>query len=74
MYWGIIEGLMSALAVAKQAGNFAMAYFTVIIGVHTFNTLVLKKPQSAWLCGGVLIVGWLSSLAMGTRSIPASSL
>jgi len=59
---GITEGLVcTAQATVMQIGNFSTAYFTVTIAVHTFNSLVLRKRQSALICVTVIAFGWISS-------------
>ncbi|KAJ6570179.1 hypothetical protein DFH09DRAFT_423681 [Mycena vulgaris] len=59
---GIQEGPFCTIqAIVMQVANFAGAYFTVAIGVHTFNSLVLARRQSAWICGITIAVGWIVS-------------
>jgi len=48
-----------------QIGNIATAYFTVAIAIHTFNSLVLRKRQSICVYGPTIIIGWLTSFAVG---------
>lgn len=59
---GVTEGRLCTLqAVLIQVGNWATAYFTVSIGFHTFNSLVLRRKQSVLLAGSVIIAGWISA-------------
>ncbi|KAJ7106489.1 hypothetical protein C8R43DRAFT_906126, partial [Mycena crocata] len=61
---GIQEGTYcTTQAVVMQIGNFAGAYFTVAIGIHTFNSLVLKRRQSVWICATTISIGWLIAAA-----------
>lgn len=56
---GITEGnICRAQATIMQIGNWASAYFTVTIAVHTFSSLVLKKRQSVIICRTTIIIGW----------------
>lgn len=48
-----------------QLGNWSTAYFTVSIAVHTFNSLVLRKRQSALVCGISISVGWITAGILG---------
>jgi len=60
---GITEGFMCrSQATLMQIGNFAAGYFTVSIAVHTFNSLVLRKRQSAFICRTTILIGWLLSV------------
>ncbi|KAJ7183162.1 hypothetical protein C8R46DRAFT_854457, partial [Mycena filopes] len=62
MVGGIQEGpLCNIQAIVMQVGNFAGAYFTIAIGIHTFNSLVLARRQSVWICVVTIAVGWLSA-------------
>jgi len=59
---GITEGGLCTLqAILTQIANWSMAYFTVAIAVHTFNTLVLQKRQSILVAGTAISVGWISA-------------
>ncbi|KAK7454478.1 hypothetical protein VKT23_011234 [Stygiomarasmius scandens] len=56
---GITEnGLCTSQATVMQFGNIAAAYFTVAIAVHTFNSLVLRKRQSAFIYAPAIALGW----------------
>lgn len=48
-----------------QIGNFATAYFTVVIAIHTCSTLVFRFRQTVWVGATVVAVGWASSLVIG---------
>lgn len=66
---GITEnGLCTAQAVVMQFGNIATAYFTVAIGIHTFNSLVLRKRQSIFVLAPAIFLGW--SLAVVLAILP----
>ncbi|KAJ7746652.1 hypothetical protein B0H16DRAFT_1375950 [Mycena metata] len=75
MAGGIQEGTFcNVQAIVMQAGNYANAYFTVAIGIHTFNSLVLARRQSVWICVLTIAVGWLSAIAFAaapTYTTPA---
>ncbi|KAF5381971.1 hypothetical protein D9615_004299 [Tricholomella constricta] len=59
---GITEGGLCTLqAILMQIGNWATAYFTVTIAVHTFNSLVLQNRQSVLVAVSVITVGWISA-------------
>jgi len=64
---GITEGTVcTTQAILSQIGNWATAYFTVVIAVHTFNSLVLRIRQSILVCTATICVGWiLASLLAG---------
>ncbi|THV02835.1 hypothetical protein K435DRAFT_716494 [Dendrothele bispora CBS 962.96] len=56
---GITEnGLCTSQATVMQFGNIAGAYFTIAIAVHTFNSLVLRKRQSAFIFAPAIALGW----------------
>ncbi|KAF9561964.1 hypothetical protein CPC08DRAFT_399176 [Agrocybe pediades] len=60
---GITDGgLCLAQATTMQIGNLSIGYFTTAIAVHTFNSLVLKKRQSAIICGTTIAIGWIFSV------------
>ncbi|KAK7024244.1 N-acetyltransferase eso1 [Paramarasmius palmivorus] len=50
-------GATSLHAGVMQFGNIATAYFTVAIGVHTFNSLVLRKRQSVFFYAPAISLG-----------------
>jgi hypothetical protein len=60
------------LAIFMSIGNFAGAYFTVVLAFHAFNSLGLRYRQSAWV--GVLVVGigWSLSLALSLAPLAPS--
>ncbi|EJD06731.1 uncharacterized protein FOMMEDRAFT_66167, partial [Fomitiporia mediterranea MF3/22] len=49
-----------------QIGDFAGAYFTAVIAMHTFSSLVLHKRYSAWWVVFGVALGWGSAVALGT--------
>ncbi|KAJ6577385.1 hypothetical protein B0H19DRAFT_910825, partial [Mycena capillaripes] len=67
---GIQEGsYCTTQAVVMQVGNFAGAYFTLAIGIHTFNSLVLARRQSVWICAITIAVGWVSAGALAAAPL-----
>ncbi|KAF9266590.1 hypothetical protein L218DRAFT_896735 [Marasmius fiardii PR-910] len=67
---GIDEGgLCTTQAVVMQFGNIATAYFTVAIGVHTFNSLVLRKRQSVFIYAPTIFLGWALALVVAVLPI-----
>lgn len=53
------------LAFFMQTGNWASAYFTVAIAIHTLNSLVLKKRQSIFISLPTMIIGWTIAVIAG---------
>ncbi|KAJ3992667.1 hypothetical protein F5050DRAFT_1854407, partial [Lentinula boryana] len=53
------------LSAVMQVGNIGTAYFTVAIAFHTFNSLVLRKRQSIYVYGPIIVLGWAVSLVLG---------
>jgi hypothetical protein len=53
------------LGVLNQIGQFGTYFFTVTMGVHTFNTLVLRNRQPQWLGILVTAVGWAAAISIG---------
>ncbi|KAJ7454775.1 hypothetical protein FB451DRAFT_1279324 [Mycena latifolia] len=67
---GIQEGpYCTAQAIVMQVGNFAGAYFTMAIGIHTFNSLVLARRQSPWICAITISVGWIVSCSFAAAPL-----
>ncbi|KAG7089796.1 hypothetical protein E1B28_011446 [Marasmius oreades] len=67
---GIDEGaLCTTQAVVMQFGNVASAYFTVVIGIHTFISLVLRKRQSVFVYAPAIFVGWALALVVSVLPI-----
>lgn len=67
---GIEEGgLCTTQAVVMQFGNIATAYFTVAIGVHTFNSLVLRIRQSIFVYAPAIFLGWALALVVSVLPI-----
>lgn len=59
---------MYLAAFVMQVGNWASAYFTVAIAVHTFNSLVLKRRQSILISLPSIIIGWAIAATAGEYS------
>ena len=54
-------------------GQFGTFFFIVTMGVHTFNSLVLRNRPPQWLGPVVTFIGWTSSLVIGmSTSSPVS--
>ncbi|KAL0060829.1 hypothetical protein AAF712_004988 [Marasmius tenuissimus] len=67
---GIDEGgLCITQAVVMQFGNIASAYFTVAIGIHTFNSLVLRKRQSVFIYAPAIFIGWAAALVISVLPV-----
>jgi len=59
---GVTDGsLCTSQGIIMQLGNFTSAYFTIVLAVHTFLTLVLRKRQSVVLFGTFATVGWIGA-------------
>ncbi|KAJ7242799.1 hypothetical protein B0H12DRAFT_1236673 [Mycena haematopus] len=70
MHRGIQEGpYCTTQAIVMQVANFAGAYFTIAIAIHTVNSLVLKKRQSTWVCITTISVGWVVSVALAVAPL-----
>ncbi|KAH9989004.1 hypothetical protein BJV77DRAFT_714823 [Russula vinacea] len=57
----------------KQIGQYASFFFIVAMGIHTFNTLVLRNRPPQWLGIVVTLVGWGSALLIGVAPVLISS-
>jgi hypothetical protein len=67
----VVEGpVCTTQAIFMSMGNIAGAYFTVAIAIHTFNSLVLRFRQSAWIGILVISIGW--AVALSVSLIPLS--
>ncbi|KAF7327452.1 hypothetical protein MKEN_00323300 [Mycena kentingensis (nom. inval.)] len=56
---GIEEGLFCTVqAIIMQTGNFANAWFTMAIAIHTIISLVLARRQSVLVCVVTVFMGW----------------
>jgi len=53
------DGYCTAQGVIMQFGNLSTAYFTLTIGIHTFNSLVLRKRQSVVVYSVAIVIGWI---------------
>ncbi|KAL0954663.1 hypothetical protein HGRIS_003614 [Hohenbuehelia grisea] len=59
---GVTDGpLCTTQGIIMQLGNFTSAYFTIVLAVHTFLALVLRKKQSLVLFGIFSTVGWIGA-------------
>ena len=48
-----------------QIGDFAGAYFTTTMALHTLNSLVLKRRYPVWFMPTVIFVGWFAAILIG---------
>lgn len=72
---GVTQGtLCIAQAVLTGMGGFGSAYFIVAMGVHTFNTLVLRHRQPNWLIAAFLMLGLIGMIAIGVGPSSASNI
>ncbi|KAF8656842.1 hypothetical protein AX16_002390 [Volvariella volvacea WC 439] len=51
-------------AAIMQVGNWATAYFTISIAIHTLNSLVLRKRQSVLICAATIFAGWMLAITL----------
>ncbi|KAL5504065.1 hypothetical protein ACEPAH_8138 [Sanghuangporus vaninii] len=71
---GITSGsLCTAQGTLLQIGDFASAYFTSSIAIHTFLSLVLHKRSSTWMVALAIVLGWGTAVALGTALTNISS-
>lgn len=49
----------------RQIGQYASFFFIVAMGIHTFNTLVLRNRPPQWLGPAVTSIGWASAVLIG---------
>jgi hypothetical protein len=67
---GIEEGLFCTIqAIVMQTGNFANAFFTLAIAIHTINSLVLARRQSTIICVITVVAGWAISGVLAAAPI-----
>ncbi|KAI0067377.1 hypothetical protein BV25DRAFT_1819704 [Artomyces pyxidatus] len=64
---GITEGGASCTAqsVLAQMGQFGSSFFIVAMGLHTFNSLVLRNRQPMWVGVTLISVGWIAAIVIG---------
>ncbi|KAI0249166.1 hypothetical protein BJV78DRAFT_1229805 [Lactifluus subvellereus] len=62
-----------AQGVLGQIGQFGTSFFIVIMGTHTFRTLVLRNRQPQWVGIVVTIIGWAAALAIGAGPLAVSA-
>jgi hypothetical protein len=55
----------ASAAVLTQIGTWSSGYFTVIIAIHTFMSLVLKRGQSLLLSRCAMSFGWILAGVIG---------
>ncbi|TFY78736.1 hypothetical protein EWM64_g5278 [Hericium alpestre] len=55
----------NAQAALGGMGDFGSAYFMVVMGIHTFDTLVLGNHRPSWMNTAVVVGGWSAALAIG---------
>ncbi|KAI0050438.1 hypothetical protein FA95DRAFT_592040 [Auriscalpium vulgare] len=60
----------TAQGVLTQMGQFGSSYFIVAMGIHTFNSLVLRNRQPHWVGITIIALGVFGALAIG--AIPAA--
>ena len=58
--------LITLVGVFSQIGEFATAYFIVVMGIHTFITLVLRTHHASWFVLSSIVVGWVAAVIIGT--------
>ncbi|THH19819.1 hypothetical protein EW146_g1421 [Bondarzewia mesenterica] len=46
-------------------GNVGAAYFIIVMGVHTFTTLVMRNRHPNWLTAALMILGLIAMIAIG---------
>ncbi|KAH9057825.1 hypothetical protein EDB87DRAFT_973535 [Lactarius vividus] len=63
----------AAQGALNELGEFGSSFFVVAMGIHTFNTLVLRNRQPQWVGPVVTTLGWASALAVGTGPLTISS-
>ncbi|KAH9974823.1 hypothetical protein BJV74DRAFT_183974 [Russula compacta] len=64
----------SAQGSLRQIGQFASFFFIVTMGIHTFNTLVLRNRPPQWVGIVVTLIGWTSAIVIGVVPLSSSSL
>ncbi|EIN09831.1 hypothetical protein PUNSTDRAFT_86319 [Punctularia strigosozonata HHB-11173 SS5] len=72
--WVMMKGIQEGSICTTQAtlmgvGDFGSAYFTALVAVHTFNSLVLRYKQPVWVNIAAVTFGWAGALAVGV--VPA---
>ncbi|KAI9454559.1 hypothetical protein BJY52DRAFT_1188847 [Lactarius psammicola] len=71
---GVATGpFCAAQGALNELGEFGSSFFVVTMGIHTFNTLVLRNRQPQWVGPVVTALGWLSALAVGIGPLTISS-
>ncbi|KAH9029857.1 hypothetical protein EDB85DRAFT_1501776 [Lactarius pseudohatsudake] len=63
----------AAQGALNELGEFGSSFFVVAMGIHTFNTLVLRNRQPQWVGPVVTTLGWASALAVGAGPLTISS-
>ncbi|KAI0297248.1 hypothetical protein B0F90DRAFT_917031 [Multifurca ochricompacta] len=62
----------SAQGALSQIGEFGSSFFTITMGIHTFNTLVLRNRQPQWVGIVVTLLGWVAALVIGLGPVSIS--
>ncbi|KAF8501402.1 hypothetical protein F5888DRAFT_1671977 [Russula emetica] len=57
----------------RQIGEYASFFFIVAMGIHTFNTLVLRNRPPHWLGIVVTATGWVSAVIIGVAPVSVTS-
>ncbi|KAN0120953.1 hypothetical protein V8E52_004222 [Russula decolorans] len=57
----------------RQIGEYASFFFIVAMGIHTFNTLVLRNRPPHWLGIVVTATGWASAVTIGVAPVSVTS-
>lgn len=64
--------LIISAGVFSQIGEFATAYFIVVMGIHTFITLVLRTHHASWFVLSSIVVGWVAAVVIGALTGPVA--
>ncbi|TFY60814.1 hypothetical protein EVG20_g7286 [Dentipellis fragilis] len=63
---GVKEGFnCTSQAVLSEMGNFGSAYFMVVLGIHAFNSLVLRNRHANWINTVLVVGGWVATIVIG---------
>ncbi|KZV74596.1 hypothetical protein PENSPDRAFT_681782 [Peniophora sp. CONT] len=76
--WIALDGVQhgstcNSQGVFSQIGEFATAYFIVVMGIHTFITLVLRTHHAAWFVLSSIIVGWVAAVIIAAAPVSVFS-
>ncbi|KAI0261516.1 hypothetical protein BC834DRAFT_830203, partial [Gloeopeniophorella convolvens] len=71
--WARTSILISLPAgVLGQIGQFGSSFFIVAMGIHSFNSLVLRNRQPQWVGIVVTVIGWGGALIIGVGPLSIS--